>query len=60
MRKVTYFAVLESSTDGTFGIFFPDLPGCISSGVNFQHAQSMVAEALGLHLWGMERMGGII
>ena len=29
MRKVTYFAVFEPSTEGTFGVYFPDLPGCI-------------------------------
>lgn len=57
MRKLTYFAVFEPSTDGTFGVYFPDLPGCISMGDNFQHAQKMAAEALGLHLWGMEKDG---
>ncbi|MDD2502512.1 MAG: type II toxin-antitoxin system HicB family antitoxin [Desulfitobacteriaceae bacterium] len=55
MRKITYFAVFEPSVDGTFGVYFPDLPGCISIGDNFQHAQGMANEALGLHLWGMEK-----
>lgn len=57
LRKVTYFAVFEPSTEGTFGVYFPDLPGCISMGDNFQQAQSMAKEALGLHLWGMEKDG---
>jgi predicted RNase H-like HicB family nuclease len=55
LRKVTYFAVFEPSTDGTFGVYFPDLPGCVSMGNNFEHAQKMAEEALGLHLWGMEK-----
>jgi Uncharacterized conserved protein len=55
MKKVTYFAVFEPSTNGTFGVYFPDLSGCISIGDNFEHAQIMAAEALGLHLWGMEK-----
>lgn len=55
MKKVTYFAVFEPSTNGTFGVFFPDLSGCISMGDNFEHAQIMATEALGLHLWGMEK-----
>ncbi|MHB8076514.1 type II toxin-antitoxin system HicB family antitoxin [Desulfosporosinus fructosivorans] len=57
MRKVTFFAVFEPSSEGTFGVYFPDLPGCISMGDDFQHAQSMAEEALGLHLWGMEKDG---
>jgi len=42
------------------GVYFPDLPGCISMGDNFQHAQAMAKEALGLHLWSMEKDGDII
>ena len=30
LRKVTYFAVFEPSSEGAFGVYFPDLPGCIS------------------------------
>lgn len=55
MRNITYFAVFEPSTNGTFGVYFPDLSGCVSMGDNFEHAQIMAAEALGLHLWGMEK-----
>lgn len=60
MRKLTYFAVYEPSTDGAFGVYFPDLQGCISMGDNFLHAQAMAKEALGLHLWGMEKDGNVI
>ena len=57
---MTYFAVFEPSTDGAYGVYFPDLPGCISMSDNFKHAQSMAEEALGLHLWGMEKDGDTI
>lgn len=36
-----------------FGIIFPDLPGCVSVGDNFQDVMEMGAEALSLHLEGM-------
>lgn len=52
MKKVTYFAVFEGAKDG-FGIYFPDLPGCISMGDTFDDAMANAEEALGLHLWGM-------
>lgn len=57
MKKITYFAVFEPSVNGTFGVYFPDLPGCISLGDNFENAQVMAVEALGLHLWGIEKDG---
>ena len=55
MRKLTYLAVLEPSSDGGYGVYFPDLPGCISYGKDIQEAQTMAAEALGLHIYGMEK-----
>jgi len=54
MKETTYFAVFEPSETG-FGVYFPDLPGCITVGKNIQEAKIMAEEALGLHLWGMEK-----
>lgn len=60
MRRITYLAVLEPSIDGGYGVWFPDLPGCISCGKNIVEAQKMAEEALGLHLYGMELDGDIL
>lgn len=59
MRKVTYFGVFEPSGDG-YSVYFPDLPGCISFGDSFEEAQKEAADALGLHLYGMEKDGEVI
>ncbi len=59
MRKVSYPAVFEPSGDG-YGVYFPDLPGCISYGDSYEDAQRAAAEALGLHLYGMEKDGEAI
>jgi len=56
MRKLTYFAVFEPSPEG-YGVYFPDLPGCVSLGRDFEQAQRNAAEALGLHIYGMEKDG---
>ena len=56
MKKVTYYAVFERSKDG-FGVYFPDLPGCISFGEDYEEALSEAREALSLHLYGMEKDG---
>ncbi len=53
MRKITYLAVLEPSDDG-YGVFFPDLPGCISFGKDIEEAGINAKEALELHVYGME------
>ncbi|MCD7777611.1 MAG: type II toxin-antitoxin system HicB family antitoxin [Clostridiales bacterium] len=54
MRGTTYFAIFEPSKTG-YGVYFPDLPGCITVGKNLEEAERMAEEALGLHLWGMEK-----
>lgn len=56
MRSLTYLAVLEPSSDG-YGVFFPDLPGCISFGATIVEAQQHAREALELHVYGMEKDG---
>lgn len=59
MRKLSYLAVFEPSKDG-FGVYFPDLPGCVSFGKTFDDAQCEAVDALGLHLYGMEQDGDAI
>lgn len=54
MKSTTYFAVFEPSKDG-YGVYFPDLPGCITIGKDIKDAEKKAEEALGLHLWGMEK-----
>ena len=60
MSNMTYLAVLEPGEDGSYGISFPDLPGCFSFGENLIEAQQMAAEAASLHVYGMERDGETI
>jgi predicted RNase H-like HicB family nuclease len=49
MKTITYLAVFEKSRTG-FGVYFPDVPGCITCGDNFDHALAMAREALDFHL----------
>ena len=57
MLNLTYLAVLEPGSDGSYSISFPDLPGCFSYGNNLAEAQQMAEEAASLHVYGMERDG---
>ena len=57
MRKLTYLTVFEPAEDGAYSVYFPDLPGCISWGADFETAVSEAQDALGLHIYGMEKDG---
>ncbi len=56
MRKLTYLAVFEPTETG-YSAYFPDIPGCMSYGVDFEEAQKQAVDALGLHIYGMEKDG---
>lgn len=60
MLNLTYLAVLEPGEDGSYGISFPDLPGCFSLADNLAEAEQMAAEAAELHVYGMEKDGEAI
>lgn len=54
MQNLTYLAVFEPSTDGTYSIYFTDLPGCVSVGDNLEDALRMASEAASLHVYSLE------
>jgi predicted RNase H-like HicB family nuclease len=49
MATVYYPAIIERDADG-YGVFFPDLPGCVSAGETAQEAALGAEEALSGHL----------
>jgi predicted RNase H-like HicB family nuclease len=55
MRKITYLAVFETGETPGISVYFPDVPGCVSCGDNFDHALHMAKDALALHIYGMEK-----
>jgi predicted RNase H-like HicB family nuclease len=55
---VVYFpAIVETGPGGSYGVFFPDLPGCVSAGDSLQEAARNAEIALQLHLAGMVEDG---
>ena len=56
MQKLTYLAVFEPTETG-YSIYFPDLPGCVSTGKDFENALRQATDALGLHIYGMVKDG---
>lgn len=56
MATVHYPAIVERGPDG-FGVYFPDLPGCVSAGRTMQEAALGAEEALTGHLAVMAEHG---
>ncbi|GGA55215.1 type II toxin-antitoxin system HicB family antitoxin [Sphingomonas psychrolutea] len=56
MTAVYYPAIIERGPHG-YGVFFPDLPGCVSAGDTLQDAARNAEEALDLHLSGLAEDG---
>lgn len=56
MATVYYPAIIERGDDG-FGVYFPDLPGCVSAGRTVQEAAIGAEEALHGHLAVMAEYG---
>lgn len=59
MATVYFPAIIERGIDG-FGIYFPDLPGCISAGATITEAAIGAEEALNGHLSVMAEYGDAI
>ena len=55
--KYLYPAVFTYEEDYEIAVTFPDLPGCATSGANEQEALEMAKDALGGHLWCLEKDG---
>jgi predicted RNase H-like HicB family nuclease/uncharacterized protein (DUF1778 family) len=48
-----YIALIHKDADSDYGVSFPDLPGCVTAGVDLDDARRMAEEVLALHLAGM-------
>lgn len=57
--RYVYPAVFYYAEDG-ISIEFPDLPGCLSCADTTEEAVKNAKEALGVHLYGMEKDGDLI
>jgi predicted RNase H-like HicB family nuclease len=48
-----YIALIHKDAGSDYGVSFPDLPGCVTAGVDLDDARAIAEEALALHLAGM-------
>ena len=58
--RYSFPALLHYDVNGQVGVTFPDFPGCVTAGADEAEALREAKDALGLHLYGMERDGETI
>ena len=51
----SYVALVHKDAGTSYGVSFPDVPGCVSAGDTFEEAVANAAEALAGHLSLMEK-----
>ena len=55
MKDVYIYPAIFDYADDGISIEFPDLPGCLPCASTTDEAVKNAKEAMGLHLWGMEK-----
>ena len=48
-----YIGLIHKDPGSDYGVSFPDLPGCVTAGLDLDDARRMAEDALALHLAGM-------
>jgi predicted RNase H-like HicB family nuclease len=54
---VEYTVIIEPADDGTYSVYVPDLPGCVSSGASREEAIESIREAIAGHLQTLRELG---
>ncbi len=55
-----YIAIVHKDPDSSFGVSFPDFPGCITAGDTLDEAFRLAHEVLPFHIRGMAEDGDLI
>jgi predicted RNase H-like HicB family nuclease len=58
-QKLQYMVVIEKGTT-SYGIYVPDLPGCVAVGETKEEALFLIKEAIEFHLEGLREQGQAI
>ena len=57
MNPMHYTVIIEPAADGTFSVYVPDLPGCISTGRTADEAVDSIREAIQGHIQTLRDLG---
>jgi len=51
------WAIVIEGSQGNYGAYVPDLPGCVTTGDTLDEVRAMIREAIEFHLDGMREDG---
>lgn len=51
-----YLVIIRRTRTG-YSVDVPDLPGCVATGMNVDHARQMIAEAIQMHIELLQQSG---
>jgi len=51
------WAIVIEGSEGNYGAYVPDLPGCVTTGDTLDEVREMMREAIEFHLDGMREDG---
>jgi predicted RNase H-like HicB family nuclease len=57
MTSAEYTVIIEPADDGTFSVYVPDLPGCVSTGTTREQAVDSIREAIAGHIQVLKDLG---
>jgi predicted RNase H-like HicB family nuclease len=57
MTLAEYTVIIEPADDGTFSVYVPDLPGCVSTGTTFEEAIDSIRQAIAGHIQTLKDLG---
>lgn len=57
MSPMEYTVIIEPADDGTFSVYVPDLPGCVSTGSTREDAIESIREAIQGHVKALRDLG---
>ena len=55
-RMIRYAIVIEKAPSN-YAAYVPDLPGCVATGATVEETESLLREAINLHLEGLREDG---
>ena len=57
LKSYYIFPAVVEKAGNNYGVYFPDVPGCVSTGETVNEALYLAKEGLAIHLLAMERDG---
>jgi predicted RNase H-like HicB family nuclease len=57
---VKQYAVVIEQSEGGYGAYVPDLPGCVAAGDTLAETEQLIREAIPFHIEGLRENGDLV